>query len=437
VRRGWLLGLVLLLFAPAVQGAHVAQVTIEGAITSASYEYLRQALEQSEKERAAALLVELDTPGGVVSATQQIVQLILNAKVPVIVYVAPQGAWAASAGTFITVSAHVAAMSPGSSIGAASPITMGGDSGGGRDEEGERTDVAMQKAEKLIAAFMESVAKERDRNVEWVRKSIEEAEAITADEALELGVIEFVARDRADLFEQMQGYEVEVAGEAVTLELKDLPVRPVEMNLITRLLTFIAQPEITAILVLLGMAGLYMEVQQPGMIVPGVLGLTCLVLAGIAFQILPFSWIGLLLMVVGVGLMLTELFVTSYGLLIGAGAICLLLGGSMLFDVPEVTGISIPFWGLLVPVVGTFAGVAALVIYALGNSMRRAQASGVSELVGLVGRATTGLAPEGKVFVRGEYWNASAEDEIESGESVEITAVDGLRLRVRRADESS
>ena len=431
MRRLLLLLLPALLCGVAAQATHVNQITMDGVITSASYEYLRQALEQSEEEGAAALLIELDTPGGVVQPTQQIVQLMLNAELPVIVYVAPQGAWASSAGTFITVAAHVAAMSPGSSIGAASPIAASG--GGERDEEGERTDVALQKAEKLITAFMESVAKERNRNVEWVRKAIEEAEAITADEALELGVVEFVARDREDLFEQMSGHEVQVGGEPVSLELVGLEVRTIEMTTLTRFLTFISDPTITGLLVLLGMAGLYLEFQQPGMIVPGAVGLVSLILAGIAFQILPFSGIALLLMLIGVALMFTELFVTSYGALIVAGGLCLLLGGSMLFDVPEVTDVAIPFWTLLVPVVVCFTGLAALVIYALGNSMRRDQTAGVGELVGLTARAATGLAPDGKVFVRGEYWNAHADEEIASGETVEITAVDGLRLRVRRA----
>ena len=426
--------LPLLLWGAAAQAAHVRQVTVEGAITGATYEYLRQALEQSQTEGAAALLIELDTPGGAVSATQEIVQLMLAAEVPVIVFVAPPGAWAASAGTFITVAAHVAAMSPGSSIGAASPITTGGENQ--RDDDGERTDVSLEKAEKLITAFVESVAKERDRNVEWVGRSVREAEAVTADEALELGVVEFVARDRADLFQQLSGYEVRVGGETVTLELEGLEVRPFEMDTLTRFLTFISDPSVASLLLLLGMAGLYLEFQQPGMIVPGVVGVVSLLLAAIALQILPFSGIGLLLMVVGIGLMLTELFVTTYGALIVAGGACLLLGGSMLFDVPENFGVAIPFWSLLVPTVVSFTGLAAMVIYALGNSMRRDQTAGVGELVGLRGRAATGLAPDGKVFVRGEYWNALAEEEIASGEAVEITAVDGLRLRVRRAGGS-
>jgi len=277
------------------------------------------------------------------------------------------------------------------------------------------------------------VAKERGRNVEWARQAVREAEAITADEALELGVIDYVARGREDLFRQLQGREVRVGDDFVSLDLEGLEVRPIEMTLLTRVVSFIAQPQVAALLVLAGMMGLYLEFQQPGMIFPGVAGAICLVLAGIAFQILPFSWVGLLLMVAGVGLMGAELFFPSYGLLLVAGAGSLLLGGTMLFDVPDIQGVEIPFWSLLVPVVVSFAGVAALIVYALGRSMGREQTAGVEELIGMQGRSATELSPSGKVFVRGEYWNADAAVEIARGEAVEVTAVDGMRLRVRRA----
>ena len=411
---------------------HVNVIEMDGVITAASYEHLRQAIEQSELEGAAALLVELDTPGGVLGPTQQMVQLLLNAGLPVIVFVAPSGAWAASAGAFLTIAAHVAAMSPGTSIGAASPISTGGE-GGERGEDDERTDVAMEKVEKFTTAFIESVAKERGRNVEWARRAVREAEAITADEALELGVVDYVARGREDLFAQLQGEEVVVDGESVPLDLEGLEVRPIEMTPLTRFVSFIAQPQVAALLVLAGMMGLYLEFQQPGMIFPGAVGAVCLVLAGIAFQILPFSWVGLLLMVLGVALMAAEIFLPSYGLFLLAGAGTLLLGGSMLFDVPDIEGVEIPFWSLLVPVVVTFTVLAALVVYALGRSMGRRQSAGGDELIGMMGRSMTALAPEGKVFVRGEYWNARADGEIPSGEAVEVIAVKGMSLEVRRA----
>ena len=435
--RGRLAVLGLLLALPsAASAAHVNVITIEGVITSASYEYLKHAIERSESEDATALLVELDTPGGVLTATQEIIQALLNTDLPVIVYVAPRGAWAASAGALITMAGHVAAMSPGSIIGAASPISASGEGGTRDDEDGARRDVALEKVEKFTTAFIESVAKERGRNVEWAARAVREAEAITADEALELGVIDFVARDRDDLFEQLKSHEIQIAGEPRRLDLVDLEVRRIEMTTFQRFITFIAQPQVAGLLMLLGLAGLYMEVQQPGMIIPGAVGLTALILAAIGFSILPFSWLGMLLMVIGIGLMVGEIFVTSYGVLLVTGAGCLLLGGSMLFDVPEVSGVEIPFWTILLPVVGSFAGFAALVLYALGRSLAREQSVGVAELVGAQGRTATNLTPDGKVFVRGEYWSASAEEEIPLGEFVEITAVEGLRLRVRRPDSN-
>ncbi len=416
----------------AASASHVNVIVIDGSINPASSDYLQKAVEQSESDGAVALLVELDTPGGLLASTKDIVQAVLNSRVPVIVYVSPRGAWAASAGAFITLSGHVAAMAPGTSIGAASPVSASG-GGGERGENDERRDVAAEKAEKFTTAFIESIAQERKRNVEWAHKAVREAEAITQEEALELNVIDLIAKDRADLFEQLEGREVQVADETVVLELAGAETRMIEMDSMTRLFNFLASPDIAVLLVMAGLLGLYIEFNQPGLLVPGIAGAICLVLAAIAFQILPFSWVGLLMLLLGVALMAAEIFVTSYGVLFAAGVVCLLLGGSMLFDMPELSDLTVSFWSVLVPVVTGFAFFAAIVIYAVGRSMVRAQTAGVSELVGMVGRSATALGPEGKVFVRGEYWSASADEEIASEEAVEVTAVEGLRLRVRRA----
>jgi membrane-bound serine protease (ClpP class) len=323
-RRGfqpWLLAALvgpLLVAAAAARAGHVNVITIDGSINPASSDYIQQAIAQSEQEGAEALLLELDTPGGLLSSTKDIIQAMLNAEVPVIVYVSPRGAWAASAGTFITLAGHVAAMAPGTSIGAASPVSAGG-GGGERDEEDARRDVASEKAEKFTMAFIESIAKERKRNVEWAVKAVREAEAVASDEALELGVVDLVAPDRDALLALVDGREVEVAGRTRTLSVADAEIRIIEMSATTRLFNFLASPDIAVLLVMAGLLGLYIEFNQPGMIVPGVLGAVCLVLAAIAFQILPFSWVGLLLMLVGLGLLIAELF--SDGLvLVRAGA---------------------------------------------------------------------------------------------------------------------
>ena len=425
----------LLLILSAARGeaaGHINVVTISGSINPASADYLISAVHQSEDEGARALLIELDTPGGLVASTKDIIQAMLNAAVPVIVYVSPRGAWAGSAGTFITVAAHVAAMAPGTSIGAASPVSATG-GGGERGEDDERQDVAAEKAEKFTTAFIESIAKERSRNVEWARRAVREAEAITNDEALEIGVIDIVASDREDLFAQLEGREVVVDGETRVLSLAGAEVRSISMTPLTRLFNFLASPDIAVLLVMAGLLGLYIEFNQPGMLIPGIVGAVCLVLAAIAFQILPFSWVGLMVMLLGVGLLVAEIFVTSFGVLFAAGVACLLLGGNILFEVPEMSDLTVSFWSVLVPVVAGFAGFAALVIYAVGRSFLREQTAGVSELIGLEGKAASALAPHGKVFVRGEYWSATSDEEIAAGESVEVTAVEGLRLRVRRA----
>jgi membrane-bound serine protease (ClpP class) len=432
VRRPVALAALCLLVAQVAAAAHINVVTIDGSINPASSDHIQRAIALSEEDGAAAVLIELDTPGGLLAATKDIVQAMLNARVPVIVFVAPRGAWAASAGAFITMAGHIAAMSPGTSIGAASPVSATG-GGGERDENNERTDVAAQKAEKFTTAFIESIAKVRNRNVEWAAKAVREAEAITEDEALELRVIDVVAKDRADLLAQIEGREVQVDGSPWVLELEGAELRPLEMDAMTRLFNFLASPDIAVLLVMAGMLGLYIEFNQPGMLVPGIFGAICLVLAAIAFQILPFSWVGLLIMLLGVGLIVTELFVTSFGLLFASGLACLLLGGTMLFDFPEVSDLTVSFWPVLVPLVGAFALFAGLVVVLVGRALFRGQTAGVDELIGLVGKAATDLAPEGRVFVRGEYWTARADESVETGQSVEVLEVKGLRLRVRRA----
>ena len=416
----------------AEAAGHLNVVTISGSINPASSDYLQHAIEQSEADGAIAVLIELDTPGGLLASTKDIIQAMLNARVPIIVFVSPQGAWAASAGTFITLAGHVAAMAPGTSIGAASPVSATG-GGGEQDEKGQRRDVAEEKAEKFTTAFIESIAKERKRNVEWAMRAVRDAEAITQDKALEIGVIDLVASDRADLLRQIEGREITLGGETRKLAVAGAEIRMLTMPPITRFFDFLASPDVAVLLVMAGLLGLYIEFQQPGMIFPGVAGAGCLVLAAIAFQILPFSWVGLLLMLLGMALVASEVFVPAFGALFAAGIICFLVGGSMLFDLPQISDLNVSFWSVLVPSVGGFALFAAVVVFAVGRTLMRAQTVGVSELLGMVGKCATPLSPEGKVFVRGEYWTALAEEELPAGVRVEVTAVEGMRLRVRRA----
>jgi len=422
---------------PAHAAGHLNVITIEGSINPASADYIMQAIAISEDEGAAALLIELDTPGGLVSSSQDIIKGMLNAGIPTLVYVTPRGAWAASAGMFVTIAANLAAMTPGSSIGAAHPVSIGGGGGGGggvpgQEGEAPAQDVSMEKAENLLASYVESIAKHRKRNVEWVVEAVRDSVAVDAEKALELGVIDFVVSSRQELLEKAEGREVEVAGETVTLQLKGVPVQQIEMTLLQSIFNFLSDPNVAVILLLGGLMGLYIEFNNPGLILPGAAGAVCLVLTGIALQILPFDWVGLILIVAGLGLLVAEIFITSFGLLFAAGIACFLLGGTMVFDQPDLSDLSVSFWSVLVPVVlglGIFSGV---VVFALGRSLVAKQQSGIDEMIGLVGTATTALSPRGKVFVRGEYWTGEASETVEAGESVEVVSLEGLSLRVKR-----
>jgi len=414
---------------------HLNAIRIAGSINPAVSDFIQKAIAQSAADGAVALILELDTPGGLVSATKDIIQAMLNASVPIVVYVSPQGAWAGSAGTFITIAGHVAAMAPGTSIGAAHPVGIGapGGGGGGDDAQKKQQDVASAKAENLLAAFIESIAKERDRNVEWASKAVRDSVAITADEAVKLHVVDFVAANQAELLTKLDGRKVKVGGAERTLAVAGAEVRRIEMSLIQRFLHVLASPDIAVVLLVAGLLGLYVEFTQPGLVLPGVLGAVCLILGAIALQILPFSWLGLIVFLAGLGLLIAEVLITSYGLLFLLGVACLLVGGTMIFDLPELSDLRVSFWAVLVPVVTGMAAFAAVVLFGVGRTLRRRQAAGVGEMIGMVGRVESALQPEGSVFVRGEHWKARADEPIVAGDRVEIIAVEGLRLRVRRA----
>lgn len=422
-------------------GGHINVATISGSINPASADYLMEAIETSERDGAAALLIELDTPGGLVSSTRDILQSMLNATVPIIVYVTPRGAWAISAGTFITVAANVAAMSPGTSIGAAHPVSAGGGTqrtptDDSEADSGGSVDVGMEKAENALAAMMESIAQERNRNVEWVVKAVRDSVAVSETKALELGVVDIIAGSRRELFESIDGRVVRVNGEEQTLELAGLPTVDLEMTLLQTIFNFLADPNVAILLFMAGGIGLYAEFNNPGMIVPGVVGGVCMILAGIAFQILPFDWVGFILVLAGLGLFVAEVYVSAFGALFALGVLCLLLGGSMIFDQPDLSDLTVSFWSVLVPAVGAMALFGGLIVFAVGRAMVAGQISGVDELLGLVGRSVSPLDPDGKVFVRGEYWNATADEKIEEGAAVEVAGIDGLHMTVRRSKRS-
>ncbi len=418
---------------PAERSGEIVVARIDGSINPASSDFLQRAIEEAEARGAVILLIELDTPGGLVASTQDIIQAMLGSRVPIVVYVAPQGAWAGSAGTFITLAAHVAAMAPGSSIGAAHPVGIGGGAPGENEED--KSAVSEQKAENLLASFIESIAKKRGRNVEWAEKAVRESVAATAEEALALRVIDRVAQDRAELLAWLDGRVVETDQGPQRLRIAGAVQHEIKMSLSTRILNVIVDPNVAMLLLMAGMLGLYIEFNQPGLILPGVLGAGCLVMAMIALQVLPFSWVGVLVLLLGVGLLVAETLVSSFGVLFGIGLACLLIGGAMLFERPDLSDLRLDFWRVLLPAVIGVGLCGGLLVLALGRVVRRAQTAGVDELLGMVGVATTRLAPSGTVYLRGEYWRADAAETIEADERVETLAVEGLRLRVRRAPE--
>ena len=412
---------------------------IDGTINPASADYLVNAIQEAESVQAALLLIELDTPGGMIVAMEDIVQAMLRARVQIAVYVTPTGGMAASAGTYITLAAHIAAMAPGSSIGAAHPVNAFGDNQRLPQDPSSPappppSDIDIEKAENISAALMESIAKQRGRNVEWAVKAVRESVAVSAEEAAKLDVIDLVADSRAELLAALDGRVVDLTPGRVRLVTKGAELRELEMGMLARFLHAIWDPSIAFMFLAAGAVLLYIEFSTPGLSVPGVLGALCLVVFAVSLQVLPFQWLGLILFAGGLALFGAELILGTYGVLFAAGIVSMLFGGSLIFDRPDASDLSVPFWTTVAPVVGTFALFGGLVAFAVGRVLRKPSMLGEGELLGMRGVASTALAPSGTVALRGELWSADADDRIAQGEAVEVIAIDGMRLRVRRAN---
>jgi len=422
-----LLLILLLGVAPQGRGAdasEVVRIVIAGSINPATAAYVDEALEEAEERKAAALLVQLDTPGGLLTSAQQIVKSVLGAPVPVIVYVAPSGASAGSAGVFITMAGHIAAMAPGTSIGAAHPV-----GGQGQDIDG----VMGEKMENFTASFAEGIAERRGRNVEWAEKAVRESVSITASEAAEERVVDFVAGDLAELFDLARGREVDVRGEQVKLGLPSPDaVRDFGMRLPLEILNVIADPNIAYLLLMAGFWGLVFELRSPGFGVPGVFGAICLILGLTSLHILSVSYGGLALLLVGLALLLAESFVPSFGLLGVGGLVALVLGSLFLFDEAQ-TGLAVAKELVFGVALGTGFFIFVLMLLVLQVHRRRPRL-GREGLVGTQGVATTSLDPRGHVLVNGEIWTAIAEEPLEAGARVEVVDVDGLVVAVRRVE---
>lgn len=403
----------------------VELIIVDAGINPATADFIRESIGAAYRDGARALIIQLDTPGGLLDSARSIVKELLGAPLPVLVYVAPAGAGATSAGVFVTMAANIAAMAPGTNIGAAHPVT-----GQGGDVEGD----VGTKVVNFTASLSKTIARERGRNVEWAEKAVRESVSVTAQEALQLGVVDIVATSLDDLLRQADGRETNVAGRPVVLAVAGATVAPREMRLKQKILNILADPNVAYLLLTAGLLGLYVEFTHPGVFFPGVAGGICLLLGLTALQVLPINYSGLALIGLGIALLVSELFLPSFGALGVGGIVAFVLGSLLLFDTPESDLTVDP--GIVYAAAATFGGFTLLVSFLVVRSQRRPAALGREGLLGAtaeVRQALPGGHAPGKVFVHGEYWNAVADEPIEIGVSVEVIGVDGLRLRVRRA----
>ncbi len=409
--------------APRAAAETVALVPVEGVISPVTVRIIGTALERARSEGAAALVIQLDTPGGLERSMRSIVQQILSSDIPVIVYVAPTGARAASAGVFITMAAHVAAMAPATNIGAAHPVAMGG---GTIDKE------SMKKIENDAAAFARTIATTRGRNVEWAEKAVRQSVSATEREAVRLNIVDLVADSTADLLDRIDGRRVKTPRGAVVLKTSGATVRPIEIGFRDRVLNVITDPNVAYILMMLGMLGLFFELSNPGVILPGVIGGISLILAFFAFQSLPVSYAGLLLILFAIVLFIAEVKVTSHGILAIGGIIAMVLGSLMLYETPSVA-IRVSVWVIL-PTVGVTAGLFIVALTAGVRALRGRPLTGAAGMVGSTGVTRSAIDPEGQVLVQGELWRAVSDGgPIAVGEAVRVVAVEGLTLKVVKA----
>lgn len=425
-----LLGMVLLAVSPltAQNGTpQVRIVTIDDTITPTMAQYVKRGIESAENDNADAIVLAIDTPGGLSSAMDDIDRAILESEVPVIAYVSPRGARAASAGVFITYASHIAAMAPGTSIGSASPVSSDGS---------DMSDTMEAKVTNDAVSNIRNLATFRGRNADWAESAVREAVNITADEALDLNVINLIAPDIPTLLNDVDGMQVEMAtGEIHTMHTAGAETSDIDMNVIESLLQMLSDPTIAYLLLSFGALGIFLELSNPGTFVPGIIGVICLVVGLYALGTLPVNWTGVALIAIAFALFFIDIFVTSFGLLLVGGLACFIIGSYMLIDA------SVPGYGTVSrPVIWASAALilvcAVLIGAAVLRVMRKTPTTGKPALIGDIGEVRQPLDPNGMVFMQGELWTASTEDDatIPVGAHVEVIEVHGLRLVVRQTE---
>jgi membrane-bound serine protease (ClpP class) len=415
---------------------HVVRIVVDGAISPASAEFIRDGIDEAADGGASALVIVLDTPGGLVESTRRIVQAMMASRVPIVVYVAPSGARAGSAGVFLTLAAHVAAMAPGTNIGAATPVSMGGGGLPGGPAPADSAiegggDALDRKILNDTVAFIRTIAEQRGRNADWAETAVTEGASVTETQALEQNVIDLVAPTLSSLLEEIDGRPVQLAQGATTLRTAGADVRTIEKGIRFKILDTIANPNIAFILMMIGIYGIFFELMNPGAILPGVVGGISLLLAFFALQALPVNYAGVLLILFSLILFIAEVKVVSHGLLTVGGVIAFVLGATMLFDTPgSFLRVS---WSVIIPAALLTAGFFAVVMGLAWRAWKAKPTTGREGLVGERGVVRRRIDPEGQVLVHGEIWRARAEQPLDAGEKVEVVGADGLTLEVRRA----
>lgn len=450
---------LLLLLPVVVLSAPVMVLKVDGPIAPASANFIQRSLERAATEGSPLVVLQLDTPGGLDTSMRQIIRDILASPVPVAVFIAPSGARAASAGTYILYASHIAAMAPGTNLGAATPVQIGGlpepqpeggtkpkrspnspatlpdetrDRNSAKDEKPPANDAMSRKMVHDAAAYIRALAQMRGRNVEWAERAVHEAVSLSATEALDIKVIDYMAADVPDLLTQVSGNVVSVLGQSVTLDTAAAETEVVEPDWRTQLLAIITNPSVAYILMLIGIYGLFFEFSNPGFVLPGVAGAICLLIAMYAFQLLPVSYAGLALILLGIAFMVAEVFLPSFGALGIGGIIAFAIGSLMLIDT-DIPGYGIP-WPL---VAGISIASAVFLVFIIGMALKTRRSpvvSGREELIGATGEMLEDASNGGMARIHGELWSVRCTQPLTRGQKVRVTGIDGLVLQVTSAE---
>jgi membrane-bound serine protease (ClpP class) len=404
----------------------VVSLKIDGAINPAATTFIERGIESATEKNAECLIIQLNTPGGLLESTRIIVGALLESKIPVIVYVAPAGARAGSAGVFITMAAHIAAMTPGTNIGAAHPV----------DIEGKMDSVMGEKVTNDAAAFIRTIAEKRNRNLKWAEEAVRKSRSITETEALDTNVIDLIAKNLDDLLSQIDGKQIKTINGTVTLHTKGARIESMEMGWTEKFLDIVSNPNILLIFIMLGSAGLLLELYNPGSIFPGIIGVISYILAFYSMHVLPINYAGLALIIFGIILFLLEIKIVSHGMLATGGAVSLFLGSIMLIRPSSMLEFAEISW---VVIVVTVAVSTFFFVFLLGlglKAQRKKPTTGMEGLVGEIGETVTSLNPEGTIRVLGEFWQAeSTSGMINKGERIRVVQIQDLKLKVEQVKQ--